>query len=285
MLTFEQTTASYLDQGLLNLTTEAVLDACDAVGGVEDRVIGDPLSCNFEVNSLACDSENPGNEVCLTESQLDAAKAIYAGPVDSKTGEQLYPGFSFGSEIEWLLQEGDLADAFSIPIMQNLVYDDLIYNSSDFNWASDVVDVDQKAGTLIDEIDPDLSAFRNRGGKMLVYQGWSDPFNAATWPIEHLTQIEEALGGDVGDFFELFMIPGGGHCGAASYYPQVPATYHTVGKLVAWVEQDERPENVLSTDPADGSNTTRKLCPWPQIAQYVGGDENYWESYTCATSS
>lgn len=239
------------------------------------------MQCQFDINTLSCRLDNAENGTCLTDAQLTAAKAIYAGPVNSETGEQLYPGFSFGSEIEWILQEGDLASAFSVPIMQNLVYDDLDYNASSFDWASDVTDVDAQAGTLIDEIDPDLSAFRDAGGKMLVYQGWSDPFNAATWPIEHLSRIEDTLGGDVSDFFELFMIPGGGHCGAASYYPQVPAVYHTVEKMIAWVEWPCRPEEVQSSDPADGSERTRKLCPWPQTAKYVDGDEDDWQSYVC----
>ena len=32
---------------------------------------------------------------------------------------------------------------------------------------------------------------------------------------------------------------GGGHCGAASNYPTVPATYHTIGRLIEWVEKGE----------------------------------------------
>lgn len=249
--------------------------------GVEDRVLQNPLECDFDIGTLACSCEASADEDCLTDSQIGAAKAVYGGPVNPRTGEQLYPGFSFGSEIEWLLQEGALAEAFSIPILQNLVYKNLAYDSSTFNWASDVADVDTQAGTLIDAIDPDLSAFRAGGGKMLVYQGWADPFNAATWPIVHLEQIADALGGDVSDFFELFMVPGGGHCGAASYYPGVPATYHTVEKMIEWVERGERPREVRSSDPPDGSGRTRRLCPWPATARLAGGDVEDWESYEC----
>lgn len=252
---------------------------------MEDGVLEDPLECDFDINTLACDSSSStDNSTCLTPAQLTAAKAIYAGPKNSQTGAQLYPGFSPGSEIEWILQEGDLAEAFSIPILQNLVYDDLSYNASQsFVWSSkNVKDVDERAGAKIDAIDPDLSTFRDAGGKMLVYQGWADPFNAATWPIEHLHQIENALGGDVSDWFELFMVPGGGHCGAASFYPQVPAVYHTVGTMVEWVEQGKRPEWVVSTNATDGSGTTRRLCPWPETARLLeGGDEEDWESYEC----
>jgi len=263
-----------------------VLAACDTIDGVHDGLIEDPLRCHFDLKSLACNGSYASTAsgtatTCLTPSQIAAMEAIYAGPVRSDNGTQLYPGFSFGSESAWLLQEGILAEAFSIPILQNLVYDKLAYNSSTFNWASNVADVDARAGSLIDEISPDLSAFRNRSGKMLVTQGWADPLNAATWPIEHLEQIEDFFNGDVSDFLNLFMVPCGGHCGAAQSYPGVPATYHTVAALVDWVERGLKPEELLSTDPPDGSKRTRKLCAWPATARFVGPDVNDWNSYVC----
>jgi feruloyl esterase len=198
---------------MLNFTSNAVLDACDTIDGVKDRLIEDPLRCNFDVETLACHGKSSlvmsaenGSVSCLTDSQLSALRSIYNGPVRSDNGSQLYPGFSLGSEIELLLQEGTLADAFSIPILQNLVYGNLTYNSNDFNWASNVADVDLRAGRLIDEVSPDLSAFRVHGGKMIITQGWADPYNAALWPIEHLKQVQEVLHGDVKDFVNLFMV-------------------------------------------------------------------------------
>lgn len=117
-----------------------------------------------------------------------------------------------------------------------------------------------------------------------MYQGWADPFNAATWPIEHLERIRAVTAddGDVSEWLNLFMIPGGGHCGAASYYPQVPATYHAVEKLVAWVEEGEKPQEILSDGAPDESGRTRKLCAWPETARWNGeGDADDWESYVC----
>lgn len=279
-----QITARYLSQAVLNFTGQAVLNACDELDGVKDGLIEDPQRCHFDIDSLACNGTSAatnGSVTCLTQAQVSAAKAIYQGPVRSDNGSQLYPGFSFGSESEWLYQEGLLADAFSIPILQNLVYDDMGYNASTFNWASDVATLDAKAGSHIDEISPDLSAFRKNGGKLLVSQGWSDPLNTAIWPIQQMEQIQDFFRGGVSDFVELFMVPEGGHCGAASNYPSVPATYHTVPALVDWVEKGVVPLEILSTDPPDGSKRTRKLCAWPATARYVQGDVDDWTSYVC----
>ncbi|EMC95206.1 hypothetical protein BAUCODRAFT_35203 [Baudoinia panamericana UAMH 10762] len=279
------TSATNLTQPILNFTKQAVLNACDTLDGVQDQLLEDPLSCKFDINSLACNGSVPaasssGVINCLTSTQLSAVKAIYAGPVRSDNGSQLYPGFSFGSENEWLYQEGLLSNAFSVPILQNLVFNNLQYNSNTFNWASDVGLLDARAGTLIDEISLNLTAFRSHG-KMLTTQGWADQYNAATWPIEHLEQLETFFGGDVSDFYELFMVPGGGHCGGAADYASVPATYHTVPALVAWVERGFKPFSLLSTNPPDGSNRTRKLCAWPSTARYVQGNVSDWTSYVC----
>lgn len=267
------------------MITNATLDACDLNDGVADRLIENPLACDFDINTLACNATTSNSSTCLTPAQLSAAKSIFAGPTRSDNGAQLYPGFSPGSESSWSLQQGDLASAFSIPILQNLVYDNLSYNAlTDFTWtSSDINAMDDRAGTYIDEISPDLSSFTNRKGKMMVTQGWADPLNAALWPIEHLEQIEAAHPNEsIGDFINLFMIPGGGHCGASPAYPDVPATYHTVPKLVRWVERGEKPEEVLSTNPPDGSGRTRKLCAWPATARYVaGGSVDDWRSYVC----
>ena len=78
------------------------------------------------------------------------------------------------------------------------------------------------------------------------------------------------------------MVPGGWHCGSAASYPQVPGTWHSLEALVKWVEEGKAPEYVLATGPADGANTTRKLCPYPQRSVLEGEDSGRYESYTCS---
>jgi feruloyl esterase len=160
-----------IPQTTLNVVTAAVLEECDALDGVKDNMLENPLKCKFDINTLACNSSTTNASTCLTEAQLEAAKAIYAGPTSSTNRSELYPGFSVGSEASWLSQEGPLADAFSIPILQNMVFSNLSYDFLDFNWGSDVAALDEKVGQYIDEISTDLSAFKNRGSKMLVTQG------------------------------------------------------------------------------------------------------------------
>lgn len=80
------------------------------------------------------------------------------------------------------------------------------------------------------------------------------------------------------------MVPGGGHCGPASNYPASPGTYHVADALISWVERGEKPASVLSTGTMNGTSISRKLCPWPQTAMYIGGDTNLASSYVCKNS-
>ncbi|KXT09308.1 hypothetical protein AC579_264 [Pseudocercospora musae] len=126
-----------LTQARLTFIRDAVVDACDENDGVKDGLIENPLTCKFDIDTLLCtiDQGPNANETvtCLTSDQLDAVEAVYAGPKRSDTGAEVYPGFSFGSESEWLHQEGELANAFSIPILQNVVINNLSYDANTFN--------------------------------------------------------------------------------------------------------------------------------------------------------
>jgi hypothetical protein len=111
--------------------------------------------------------------------------------------------------------------------------------------------------------------------------GWADPYNAPGWPIDQRNEMLQIFGEGLSDFYGLFMVPGGGHCGGGSNYPQVPGTYHVLHRLIPWVEEGQIPQDMLATTPADGSNTTRKLCPYPKEAVYVSGSIDDWTSYSC----
>jgi feruloyl esterase len=165
---------SQIPLNTLNAITAAVLDECDTLDGVQDGMLENPLMCKFDINSMSCNSSTANASSCLTDSQLGAAKKIYAGPTSTINGDEIYPGFTIGSEASWFGQEGiidSLADDFSIPLLQNLVYDSLHYNAVDFNFGSNVADMDSNCGQYIDAITTDLSAFKNHGGKIIVTQG------------------------------------------------------------------------------------------------------------------
>jgi feruloyl esterase len=280
--------SGYMSQDALNFITAKVIEECDLLDGVKDNLVENPLACHFNVQTLACSHDESatsanGTVLCLTSAQVEAAEKIYAGPKNTLTGEQIYPGFNVGGELGWIDQETILYSEYTSLILKELVFKNLEYNVDTFNFGSDVCNVDEVASPLLDAISPNLSAFKSRGGKLITTQGWADPYNAPTWPIEFLEMINSATAGrNAAEFMQIYMVPGGGHCGPNTGYPAVPGTYDVLGALVPWVEQGIVPTQMLSTGSLDGLNTTRKLCPYPKNAKYISGSIDDWASYTCA---
>jgi feruloyl esterase len=81
----------------LRLLHDAVVRACDARDGVRDGVLQDPLRCTFDVKQLACKGADVS--ACLTPAQVDAVQKMYEGAKTARSGNQVYPGMAFGSEL------------------------------------------------------------------------------------------------------------------------------------------------------------------------------------------
>ncbi|KAF2992971.1 hypothetical protein E8E13_000208 [Curvularia kusanoi] len=192
---------AFLDQGVLNLAGNAVMESCDGIDGIRDGVIDNPSKCDFDINTLRCRPDEAQVEnnktVCINETQLATFQAFYDGP-----GPGVYPGFAKGSESMWLLQESLLYTAYAVPILQNLIFRNLSYEYTTFDFETDVKIVDEVAGPLITATSSELAAFKARGGKLIATQGWADPLNAPTWPIEQHNKAKAIYGKDsLNDFW------------------------------------------------------------------------------------
>ena len=79
-----QTPETTLPDTLLAFMQARVIQECDLIDGVEDKLVENPLACPFDINSLACPPDSVAdNATCLSTTQLSAAKAIYKGAVRS----------------------------------------------------------------------------------------------------------------------------------------------------------------------------------------------------------
>ena len=81
---------------------------------------------------------------------------------------------------------------------------------------------------------PNLSAFRDRGGKLILWHGWADPLIYAEGTIDYYTRVQQEMGGPqkTSSFARLFMAPGVGHCaGGPGPQPRQP-----FDSLISWVE-------------------------------------------------
>ena len=168
---------------------------------------------------------------CLTAGEVAAARAIYAGPTRPGTGERIFPGYALGSE-HFEAPDGlggwarywsgvDKPGGSAIDFMRYSVFQDPDYDLRGFDFDADwdlandrVIGTDETLGSALNAVDPDLSAFKAAGGRLISYHGWADALIPGQYAIDYYDSVIEAMGGlaETTDFYRLFMAPGVAHC-------------------------------------------------------------------------
>jgi len=133
--------------------------------------------------------------------------------------------------------------------------------------------------------DPDLSAFRDAGGKVVFWHGAADPLIFFRGSVDYYQRLEEAMGGPgpTHRFARFFVAPGVGHCGGG----QGAAPTDVLDAVVRWVEQGRAPSQLAGqrTDSAGTVLLTRPVCQYPQAARYKGhGSTTDAKNFICANS-
>jgi feruloyl esterase len=144
----------------------------------------------------------------------------------------------------------------------------------------------------------ELREFQDRGGKLLMYQGWNDYPLRPQRALDYLSLAEAQNGGaeNTSEFFRLFMVPGMQHCAGGPG----PWQADYVDPIVDWVENGKAPERIIGKQPGivtmkdifagiepakDAKVFTRPLCPHPQSAKYSGrGNVDDASSWDCAAN-
>ncbi len=265
------------------LITQAAVAACDAIDGVTDGVIDDPRQCDasrFDIGALQCSGADGAN--CLTADQITAARQIYAGPKNPRTQAQIYPGWPVSSEAGWSVYWGG-SEPVRADYWRLWVFENPQWNWWSFDYDRDVAFADAKMNPLVDQNSVDLAAFKARGAKAIVYQGWVDPVVSSFDTIAYYERLRTAQGSqaETDGFFRLFMVPGMGHCGGGSgaanfgnqggASPVVSPERDVLQALDRWVEQGTAPDRIVATRVVAGNAVrTRPLCPYPKRAVYSG---------------
>ena len=271
---------SVIPRSKYQMIHEAVLNACDALDGVKDGVIENPMQCNFDYAKLACIAGDAAD--CLTKGQVESAKAMTSPLKDPKTGKVLFDGHLMpGSELGWATLGGPEPLGLSTSGMKNVVFKDPKWDYHTMNISTDV-DLAAKSdkGEMYSG-DPNLKPFFDRGGKLLMYHGWSDPQVNPLLSVTYYKNVVDTVGKDKAtNSIELFMIPGMNHCSGG---PGTD-TFEKVKTLEQWVEQGKKPSQIVASHLTAGKvDKTRPLCPFPQVAKYKGaGDTNDAASFVCA---
>ncbi|WP_321454418.1 tannase/feruloyl esterase family alpha/beta hydrolase [uncultured Cohaesibacter sp.] len=269
--------AKALTQDDLDLVSEAVLAACDDLDGLKDGLINAYRSCKFDLESLR------GK---LEDKKLDGLKTIMAGPVDA-AGNALYSDWPVDAGINapgwrmWKLGTSETGQSnalnvilgmesfsrlFVTPPMQTVDLETL-----DFGAAEKAV---REVGGYYDANSTFMTSYANRGGKLLVFHGMSDPVFSAS-DLMNWYEEAEANTGDK-DFSRLFMVPGMTHCGGGPALDD----FDPLTVMEQWIETNKAPEQMAATGKSF-EGTTQPICAYPKEARYEGGDPTSIGSYSC----
>jgi len=278
----------------LPLLSTAELAACDDSDGLVDGQITDPRLCRFDATAdlPACAGDIDSVD-CFTSAQREAVNQVYSGP-KMTSGEQIFPGYAVGTGVlgpnstwrPWFVNPDgpSILEAYGASFMQYLAFTD--DPGPQYVWQDKFdFDVDpfrmQRIRRILDAVNPDLSRFSERGGKIIQYHGWADAALTPYMSIDYYERVLKQMGHEpTSDFYKLYLVPGMFHCGGGSG----PNIFDVFTPLVNWVENGVSPGEIIARHPV--SDRTRPLCSYPQVAQYSGsGSIDRAENFKCVVGA
>lgn len=294
------------------MVSAKVLDKCDALDGAKDGIVQDTAACqasfDFQRDIPSCSGARDGS--CLTPAQKTAIAPIFSGATDSK-GTKFYASFPFDSghnaadSAFWEFFVSTNID----PAMTAMTWGSPPVSPTGFSGAayalSTAIDTmlasvaatsgvyNESGLSFMQPVNPtQLSALKQRGAKVMVYHGVSDPIFSANDTASWYEGVRSNNGSDASNFARYYPVPGMSHCSVG------PATdqFDMLTPLVNWVEKGQAPDSVIAgvrtagnvagpnpDVPASWSaNRTRPLCAYPKVARYNGtGDIESASSFSC----
>jgi pimeloyl-ACP methyl ester carboxylesterase len=288
----------------------AVLQRCDKLDGARDGLVQNTVLCQkvFDLRRdvPTCPGERDGS--CLSHAQKLAIGPIFRGakasdgrfyasfPYDPGIGGAGVPFWEFVAPL--VLDSGAVGVIFKVPPTA-----DALTNGPAFALNLDIdlalaqlsttdATFGESAMQFMTPPDPtDLSDLRERGAKVLVYHGVSDPIFSIDDTKRWWRGVNRESGGRAADFVRVFSVPGMNHCAGG------PATDQAdfITALVNWVERGQEPKRIVASArgpgnpggvnpevPADWApDRTRPLCPYPSVARYIRGDVEQASSFRC----
>ena len=296
---------AWLPRDKVELVHNAVLETCDALDGIQDKLVANAVECKkrFDVSRLQCAGSD--NATCLTAPQVKAVQSYYSNykfPFALANGITEYPGWGVSGEgtpaagptggwsawyvgnsaptqpakpdngISWFFGSGALRHIFvRDPNFDVTKYRPELYHTR-------VLEV----SALMDSTNPDLAAFNARGGKLMMLEYMADYAQSPYAGIGYFESVVQRMGRESADkFIRLYVAPGVDHVGSGA-----PGNVDILTALSQWVEQGQVPSRLTVADQTLTlpTSTTRELplCEWPLWPKYQGGDPNKPLSFQCS---
>jgi tannase len=231
----------------------------------------------------------------VSTSDVQVAQAIYDGVFNS-ANEQAYLSWQYTASLsdaqttynastatydvainsmggEFVRKFIQLIDQDTLPTIANVTYDTLV------SWMATGI---RRYNDSLQTTYVDLSTYKQHGGKLLHYHGESDPFIPAGSSVHYRQSVSSAMNANdsaLDDWYQLYLVPGAGHCGTNSLQPNgpYPEASSLVNQLIDWVENGVVPSGLNAT----AGNTTQQLCRWPTRPLYSNATTSSGAAFTC----
>ena len=312
---------AYPDTAKKGVIFRAAMEACDGLDGVVDGLISNQAKCNatFDPSTatlagvpVRCAGGADTGDTCLSDAQIAALKTLNGGArfnFSLASGETGYPGYNvWGGDLGrastsalqptvTFLALGTVAPADPMPVtgapyvgplldqwVKYAVARDPTFHSLTLDpenpgpWATRISELSTQLDTKTD-----ISAFANRGGKLLLAHGLADVLVSTAATEQYYQRLQAQMGPTFVDTFaRYYEVPGLGHAVSSVFN----ATWDSLTALEQWVEKGVAPSGQVTTDTAGVPGRTRPLCDYPKWPQYKGsGDVNLAASFTCVSTN
>ncbi|KAK5692005.1 Feruloyl esterase [Elasticomyces elasticus] len=273
--------STWLNPAEWALVHSDILAQCDDLDGVADGILEDPTMCTYKPVNLLCSPSGNGTN-CLTAAKVETVAKVFE-PYYGANGSLIFPRMQPGSE---------LSDAFIYYTGQPFPYTTDWYRYAILNsttWQAS--ELNSEYAAIASETDPsgistwkgDLSAYKNKGGKILHYHGQADSIITSTNSPRYYDHVSTTMGlppKDLDEFYRFFRISGMDHCSGGVGAWQIGQNFASTANLtedaqnnvllrmIDWVESGEAPETVTGTkfvnDTASlGVDFVRNHCKYP----------------------
>ncbi|WAT18724.1 tannase/feruloyl esterase family alpha/beta hydrolase [Aurantiacibacter sp. MUD11] len=265
----------------LQMVQDAAVAACDANDGLADGLINGPRQCSWQPRSLQC---APGeSEGCLSPQQVDALMTLYNGQRASDGSWAMHP-MSRGGEASWGFfnradgagQNADPTRGGGLMGLQPVIFGARAVDWENFSDANYLTVRNSDFADMYEADETDLSAFFERGGKLMLWHGENDAGPSPVLSNDYARAVyRDNL--EAGTQFSYYLVPGMGHCSGGPGADRIDY----LAAMEDWMETGQAPDYLLGGK-AD-SDLVRPHCAWPNVARYNGsGDANDPSNWTCS---
>ncbi|MEO5793498.1 MAG: tannase/feruloyl esterase family alpha/beta hydrolase [Rhodoferax sp.] len=294
------------------LVSNAVLAKCDALDGATDGMVQNTAACqaafNLDRDVPTCSGARDGS--CLSAAQKTVVAKLFSGATNS-SGSKFYSNWPFDAGLatagwaSWKFTSPAQRDAGAVGLIWQVPPEAAsTFNGTTFSLTGSIDDMlakiaatnstyTESALSFMLPVNPsNLSRLRDRGAKMMVYHGTSDPIFSSNDTTTWYESLRAANGGNASNFARYYPVPGMNHCSGGPTADQ----FDMLTPLVNWVEKGQAPDSVVANARGPGNavavnadvpsswspSRSRPLCAYPKVATYNGsGDVESAASFSC----